>query len=64
MQTEKSQPDGKRMMSEMGVYRLSGIICLLLGLDFSVGIKDQWLLYFLPLTELNRIIPLKIYNLR
>ena len=44
MQTEKSQPEGKRIMPET---RISGIIRLPSGWNFSVCIGDRSLIIFL-----------------
>ena len=55
MQTEKSQPEGERIIPETNnagkeVYLISGIIHLPSGWDFSDCIGDHVKLFFLPMT--------------
>ena len=54
-QTEKYQPEGKRVMSETRITEFSGIIRSPEGWDFSICIGDQCLIIF-PTFDVKNII--------
>ena len=63
MQTEKSQPEDKRMTPENEVYRVSDIIRWPDGWDFLVCIGDRLLIIFLINIIINNDILERLFKI-